>query len=73
MKEQKLIEMDNKVNTLGSVLNRVLFEVEQLKTLSVGSMELIKLMPGYEDALAKMKELQDKEIKDKEEEPKLEI
>ena len=56
MKEQTLIEMQNKVNTLGSVLNRVIQELEQLRTLSVGNMEVTKLLPGYEDALNALKE-----------------
>ena len=64
MKEQKLIEMQNKVNTLGSAMNRVLFELEQLKTLSVGNMELLKLFPDYESALAAMKEKQEETEKE---------
>ena len=56
MKESKLIEMQKRQEILGNAVNRVLFELEQIKTLSVGNMELLKLLPGYEDALAKLKE-----------------
>ena len=66
MKEQKLIEMQNKVNTLGSALNRVVFELEQLKTLSVGNMELMKLFPDYESALLAMTKKQEEAAKDNE-------
>jgi len=59
MKESTLIEMKNRIETLGNAVSRVLFELEQLKTLSVGNMELLKLMDGYQDALEKMKEKQE--------------
>ena len=55
MKESTLIEMKNRIEILGNAVNRVLFELEQLKTLSVGNMELVKLLPGYEEALAELK------------------
>ena len=68
MKESKLIEMQRQIETLGNVANRVLFELEQLKTLSVGNMEMVKLLPGYEDALEEMKKQHEKK-----EEPKLDL
>ena len=61
MKEQTLIEMQNRIEILGNAASRAMQELELLKTLSVGSMELIKLMPGYEDALAEMKKKQEQE------------
>ena len=68
MKESKLIEMQKHIEILGRAVNRALGELEQIKTLSVGNMEMVKLMPGYEDALKIMIEKQ-KEA----EEPKLNI
>lgn len=59
MKESTLIEMKNRIEILGNAVNRALFELEQLKTLSVGNMELLKLMDGYQDALERMKEKQE--------------
>lgn len=56
MKEAKLIEMQKRIEILGNAVNRVLFELDQIKTLSVGNMELVKLLPGYQDALAQLKE-----------------
>lgn len=56
MKENKLIEMSNKVDTLGSAMNRVVQELTNLKDLSIGTMELIKEFPDYQIALDKLKE-----------------
>ena len=55
MKESSLIEMKNKIETMGSVLNKLIMEMNNLKTLSVGNMELLKLFPDYEAALEEMK------------------
>ena len=43
MKESKLIEMQNKVETLGQVAQKLMMEVQQLTQLSVGTLETIKL------------------------------
>ena len=52
MKEQKLIEMSNKVETLGQLVTMLLNEVNNLKILSFGNNNTMKLMPGYEEAIA---------------------
>ena len=56
MKESKLIEMKNKVETLAVVANQLIREVNNIKQLSVGTLETIKLMPDYEQAIEKLKE-----------------
>ena len=56
MKESKLIEMSNKIDTLGSAMNRVVQQLTNLKDLSIGTMELIKELPDYQLALDKLKE-----------------
>jgi regulator of replication initiation timing len=56
MKESRLIEMSNKIDTLGSAMNRVAQELTNLKDLSIGTMELIKEFPDYQLALDKLKE-----------------
>jgi predicted ATP-grasp superfamily ATP-dependent carboligase len=71
MKESKLIEMSNKVDTVGMAMNRVVQELGNLKDLSIGLTELVKLMPGYDEGLEKMKENLKKE-QNKEQEVKLE-
>ena len=54
-KKSKLIEMRNKVETLGGVCNQLIREINNIKQLAVGTMETIKLMPGYEKAIEKLK------------------
>ena len=56
MKEAKLIEMYNKVDTLANAMNRVVHELTNLKDLTVGTMELMKCMPDYAKALQKLKD-----------------
>ena len=56
MKESRLIEMSNKIDTLGSAMNRVVQELTNLKDLSIGTMELIKEFTDYQLALDKLKE-----------------
>lgn len=56
MKESKLLEMQNKVEALGSALTRVINEMTNLKDLSIGTMELVKKLPDYDKALEKLKE-----------------
>ena len=68
MKESKLIAMSNKVDTIGAAMNRVVQEIGNLKDLSIGTMELVKEFPDYEDSLEKLKislkEKQEKKPKD---------
>ena len=56
MKESKLLEMQNKIETLGNVLNILSKEVSYIKDLSVGTMRLLKKIPGYKDALEELKD-----------------
>jgi|TARA_B110000977_G_C10822131_1_gene394664 predicted ATP-grasp superfamily ATP-dependent carboligase len=69
MKESKLIEMSNRVDTIGAAMNRVVQELNNLKDLSIGLTELMKLLPDYEEALEKMKQNL-KEQKEQEEKTK---
>tara|TARA_R100000005_G_C4961327_1_gene177892 strand:+ start:960 stop:1175 length:216 start_codon:yes stop_codon:yes gene_type:complete len=62
MKEQTLIEMKNKIQSLTNVAQHVMNELEYLRTVSMGTFETMKHMPGYEDALGKIKE----KVKEKE-------
>ena len=55
MKESKLIEMSNKIESIGSALNRIIQELTNLKDLSIGTMELMKCLPDYDKALKKLK------------------
>ena len=55
MKEQTLIEIKNKVETLSKVNNYLMSEVAQLKDLAVGTLETIKQMDDYEQAIEDLK------------------
>jgi hypothetical protein len=72
MKEQSLVEMKNKVDALIRVLQQVMEEQKHLTVLAAGTLETVKLMPGYDDAIKAMTTRAQEEIQ-KSEEPKLEI
>ncbi len=55
MKENKLIEMKNKVEALTRVVQQLITELQFTREVAVGSLETIKKMPGYEKALEKLK------------------
>lgn len=55
MKEQSLIEMKNKVDALSRVMQQVINEITNLRDLSIGALETLKNMPGYADAIEKLK------------------
>ena len=54
--EKTLIEMKNKIGSLTNVIQHLLTEVTHLRELGVGTLETLKLMPGYEDALEQLKQ-----------------
>jgi hypothetical protein len=70
MKEQTLVEMKNKVDAIIRVLQQVMDEQQHLTTLAAGTLETVKLMPGYEEAI---KTLTDKAKEKLDDGPKLEI
>lgn len=55
MKEQTLIEIKNKVETLGKLTQILMQETKNLKDLAVGTLETIKQMPDYEQAIEDLK------------------
>ena len=65
MKEQTLLEMKNKIESLTRLMQHVLQELTHLRELGVGSLETLKLMPGYEDAIEKLKVKMEEEMKEK--------
>jgi len=56
MKESTLLEMQNKIKALTNVVQNLLSENVQLRDLSVGTLETLKLMPGYDEAIEQLKE-----------------
>ena len=67
MKEQTLLEMKNKVEATIRVLQDIITEITHLRELGVGTLETLKLMPGYEEAIEELKQsmIKEKEEKDK--------
>ena len=63
MKESTLIEMQNKIKALTNIAQQLINENTQLRDLAVGTLETLKLMPGYDEAI---KELQDSVTKKEE-------
>ncbi len=56
MKESTLLDMKKKIESIGRILQHLINETTHLRELGVGTLETIKLMPGYEEALGKLKE-----------------
>ena len=56
MKEQTLIEMKNKIETLGLINQKLISELNQTATIAIGVLETIKQMPGYDEAIERVKE-----------------
>ena len=61
MKESTLLEMQNKIAALTRVMQQMINEMNILSTTAMGTLETVKLMPGYKEALDQLK-LQAKEI-----------
>ena len=65
MKESTLLEMQNKIKAITNVLQQLINEQTHLRDLSVGTLEALKLMPGYEKAIEFLKkEVTKKDIDD---------
>jgi hypothetical protein len=65
MKESKLLEMQNKVKALTNVIQQLISEITHLRELSIGTLETIKLMPGYKDAIDALKKQMEDNVKEK--------
>ena len=65
MKEQELIKMVNKTKNIEGKMVALISQINNMKDLMIGTIETLKRMPGYEDALEQLK-------KDVSEENKLE-
>jgi hypothetical protein len=64
MKESELIIMRRKIEQLGALMQGVLQELTNLKDLSVGTLQTIKNMPDYEEAIKKLEEQMKEKEKD---------
>jgi len=67
MKENKLIEMKNKVEAITRVMQKLITELQFTREVAVGCLETIKKMPGYNEALEELKKEVTKKDESKEE------
>ena len=51
MKEAKLIEMVNKINKLEETMSLVISDLRNINSIAVGTLETIKRMPDYQEAI----------------------
>ena len=65
MKESKLIEMQNKIKSMTNVIKQLINEVSYLRELGVGTLETLKLMPGYDQAIKDLQSNMEKQIKER--------
>jgi len=64
MKESTLLEMKNKLDAMTRVMQQVINEIAHLRELGVGTLETVKLLPGYENAINELKSKMEEEIKE---------
>jgi len=67
MKENKLIEIWNRIEVLGQNIQQITTEMNNLRDLSIGTMSLVKKFDGYEKALEDLQKDISSEMKTKEE------
>ena len=65
MKESTLLEMQNKIAAQNRVLQQMINEMSHLRELGIGTLETVKLLPGYEDAIKVLKENMEKNVEQK--------
>ena len=72
MKESKLIQMERTQKNLEGQMMAVISQMQNLKDLSIGTLETLKRMPGYQKAVDQLKEdIQEGSGKTKTEGPEL--
>lgn len=49
-------QLESRVDTLGAIVDRLISELTNLKDLSIGTMQVIKKLPGYDEAIEQMKQ-----------------
>jgi hypothetical protein len=56
MKENTLIEMKNKIDALTRVMQQIIYDINETKDLSRGTLEVLKKVPGYKKAVDDLRE-----------------
>ena len=62
-KQSRVMMLERKIEILGAVITQMSKEMKNLTDLSTGTLETVKQMPGYEDALEALKTSLEKENK----------
>ena len=57
--------MKNKVEASTRVLQQIINEISHLRELGVGTLETLKLMPGYQDAIDELKKKMEENVEEK--------
>ena len=65
MKESTLLEMKNKIEAQSRVIQALINEITHIRELSVGTLETLKLMPGYDKAIEDLKNKMVEEVEQK--------
>ena len=65
MKESTLLEMKNKIEAQSRVIQALINEITHLRELSVGTLETLKLIPGYEQAIKDLQSNMEKQFKER--------
>ena len=68
-KQSRIDALEKRVAAMTNIIQQLIQESTNLRTLSFGTLETIKQMPGYDEALEKLKE----KTTEKNNEKKLEI
>jgi hypothetical protein len=55
-KSSRVDLVEKKIKALTNVMQGIMDDMAQMKHLSIGTLETIKLMPDYDEALDKLKE-----------------
>ena len=59
--------MKNKVEAQNRVLQALINEITHMRELSIGTLETVKLMPGYQDAIDTLKSNMEEDYKQRKE------
>jgi len=65
-KQSKADLHDKQIKAIVNTLKNIIGELDNIRNLSVGTLETVKLMPGYQSALMQLQEQMKEEVKEKE-------
>ncbi|GEM_PF-1204547 len=72
-KKSRVDNLEKRVAAMTNVLQHLLNESQMLKDLSIGTLETVKLLPGYDKAIEELKNKNEEMQQVSENETKLEI